>query len=295
MAAVVGPTAAQARPPAPGDPVIVVSEPVSQWAGLLAAEFWQQPSRRLALIGVTGTNGKTTTTHLIEHLAAQAGFASALFGTLVNRWPGHSVTAQHTTAFADLLQAQLAQAAEAGAQIAAMEVSAHALDQHRVAGCRFAGAVFTNLTQDHLDYHPSMEAYFAAKASLFAEPLLGGGAVVNSDDPWGAQLAERLSADGCHPCWRSSLSSHDAELRVSDLELGSGGMAGTLITPVGSGAFRSPLVGRFNLMNLLQAVGALAQQGVPLPMLLAGLESFRGVPGRMERVRLGSASTSKLR
>jgi UDP-N-acetylmuramoyl-L-alanyl-D-glutamate--2,6-diaminopimelate ligase len=288
VAAVVGPEAVKARPPAPGDPVLVVSEPVSRWAGLLAAEFWQQPSRRLALIGVTGTNGKTTTTHLIEHLAATAGRPAALFGTLVNRWPGHSVTAQHTTAFADLLQAQLAQAAEAGSQIAAMEVSSHALDQHRVAGCRFAGAVFTNLTQDHLDYHPSMEAYFEAKASLFTDALLAGGAVVNSDDPWGAQLAQRLAADGRHPCWRSSLVGEGAELRVADLELASDGMAGTLITPVGEGRFRSPLVGRFNLMNLLQAVGVLAQQGVPLPLLLQGLASFRGVPGRMERVSVGS-------
>jgi UDP-N-acetylmuramoyl-L-alanyl-D-glutamate--2,6-diaminopimelate ligase len=288
VAAVVGRGAAAARPPAPGDPVIVVEEPVSRWAGLLAAEFWQHPSRRMALIGVTGTNGKTTITHLIEHLAAHAGRPSALFGTLVNRWPGHSVTARHTTAFADLLQAQLAQAAEAGAQIAAMEVSSHALDQHRVAGCYFTGAVFTNLTQDHLDYHPSMEAYFDAKASLFSDPLLGGGAVVNVDDPWGQQLAERLAAEGRHACWRSSLERDDVELRVSDLQLGSTGMAGTLHTPVGSGSFRSQLVGRFNLMNLIQAVGVLAQHGLPLAMLLDGLETFRGVPGRMERVNVGS-------
>jgi len=290
VAAVVGPAAVQARPPAPGDPVLVVEEPVARWAGLLAAEFWQQPSRRLALIGVTGTNGKTTTTHLIEHLAASTGRSAALFGTLANRWPGHSVTARHTTAFADQLQAQLAQAVDAGAQIAAMEVSSHALDQHRVAGCRFTGAVFTNLTQDHLDYHPSMQAYFEAKTSLFAEPLLAGGAVVNIDDPWGAQLAERLAAAAGPPCWRSSLAQPGAELRVADLELGSSGISGTLLTPVGSGRFTSPLVGRFNLMNLLQAVGALAQHGLPLPLLLEGLASFRGVPGRMERVGVGSTA-----
>ena len=141
--AVIGRAAAEACPPADQDPVLVVTEPVARWAGLLAAEFWQQPSQRLHLIGVTGTNGKTTTTHLIEHLAASCGTPSALFGTLVNRWPGHSVTAQHTTAFADVLQGQLAQAVEAGAQVGAMEVSSHALDQQRVAGCRFAGAVFT--------------------------------------------------------------------------------------------------------------------------------------------------------
>ncbi|HYP03155.1 MAG TPA: UDP-N-acetylmuramoyl-L-alanyl-D-glutamate--2,6-diaminopimelate ligase, partial [Cyanobium sp.] len=266
-----------------GDPVVVVEEPVARRIGELAAAFWQEPSRRMALIGVTGTNGKTTTTHLIEHLAAAAGRSTALFGTLVNRWPGHSVTAQHTTAFADTLQGELAEAAAAGADLAAMEVSSHALDQQRVAGCRFAGAVFTNLTQDHLDYHPSMEAYFAAKAQLFAPPLLVGSAVVNVEDPWGRQLAGRLAAAG-HPCWRSSLQDGDAELRIDDLRMAAGGVEGRLISPVGSGAFTSPLVGRFNLMNLLQAVGVLLQQDLPLETLLAGLATFRGVPGRMERV-----------
>jgi UDP-N-acetylmuramoyl-L-alanyl-D-glutamate--2,6-diaminopimelate ligase len=282
-AAVIGRSAAAATPPGPEDGVIVVDGPVAAWAGELAAEFWQQPSRRLTLIGVTGTNGKTTTTHLIEHLSAATGRPAALFGTLQNRWPGHSVTASHTTPFADTLQAQLAQAVEAGASLAAMEVSSHALDQGRVAGCRFAGAVFTNLTQDHLDYHLTMEAYFEAKAVLFTEPLLAGGAVVNGDDPWGRMLADRLATAG-RPCWRSSLEDPEAELRVSDLTLGADGVTGTLITPTGSGSFRSPLVGRFNLMNLLQAVGALVQQGLPLGQVLAGLGTFRGVPGRMEPV-----------
>ena len=283
VAAVISEAAAALQPPGPGDAVLVAPEPLTRWAGELAAAFWSQPSRRLALIGVTGTNGKTTTTYLIEHLAVSSGRPSALFGTLVNRWPGHSVTAQHTTAFADLLQAQLAQAVEAGAQIGAMEVSSHALDQQRVAGCHFSGAVFTNLTQDHLDYHPSMQAYFEAKARLFAEPLLAGGAVVNGDDPWGAQLVSRLGK----ACWRSSLEDPSAELFIRDLQLGAGGVRGVLQTPAGEGTFHSPLLGRFNLMNLLQAVGALVQQGVPLAQLLEGLASFRGVPGRMERVVVG--------
>ena len=286
-AALISPAAAAADPPAPTDPVLVLSEPLAHWAGQLAAAFWGQPSQRLALIGVTGTNGKTTTAHLIEHLAAAAGRPPALFGTLVNRWPGHSVTAQHTTAFADLLQAQLAQAVEAGARIAAMEVSSHALDQQRVAGCRFAGAVFTNLTQDHLDYHPSMQAYFEAKARLFEPALLAGGAVVNTDDPWGAQLAQRLHDRLGEGCWRCSLQDGSADLTIRDLEMGAGGVRGRLVSPAGEGAFRSPLVGRFNLMNLLQAVGALLQQQLPLALLLEGLAGFRGVPGRMERVVVG--------
>ncbi|MEB3172861.1 MAG: UDP-N-acetylmuramoyl-L-alanyl-D-glutamate--2,6-diaminopimelate ligase [Cyanobacteriota bacterium] len=290
--AVIGPAAAAADPPEAGDAVLVVPSPVARWAGELAAAFWQYPSQRLKLIGVTGTNGKTTTTHLIEHLSGACGHPSALFGTLVNRWPGASVTAQHTTAFADVLQGQLAQAAEAGAQIGAMEVSSHALDQQRVAGTRFSAAVFTNLTQDHLDYHPSMEAYFGAKGLLFEQPLLGidagsaaACAVVNIDDAWGAQLAERLGPR----CWRSSLEpGSSAELQMRDLRFGPTGVTGLLISPVGKGQFESPLVGRFNLMNQLQAVGVLLQLGLPLEGLLHGLQSFRGVPGRMERVQLAS-------
>jgi UDP-N-acetylmuramoyl-L-alanyl-D-glutamate--2,6-diaminopimelate ligase len=292
-AAVIGPAAAAADPPAADDPVLVVDEPATRWAGLLAAAFWGQPSSRMRLIGVTGTNGKTTTTHLIEHLALAAGRPAALFGTLVNRWPGTSVTAQHTTAFADLLQLQLAQAAESGVSVAAMEVSSHALHQQRVAGCRFAGAVFTNLTQDHLDYHPSMEAYFEAKALLFDEPLLPADgqprAVVNGDDPWGARLAEGLGP----ACWRSSLEDSAADLHIDALEMDSEGVSGRLCTPLGEGRFRSPLVGRFNLMNLLQAVGALQQQGLPLADLLEGLASFRGVPGRMERVVAAGVSAGR--
>ena len=282
-AAVIGERAAESDPPGPADPVLVVADPVAHWAGELAAAFCQHPSRRLALIGVTGTNGKTTTSYLIEHLAASTGHPTALFGTLVNRWPGHSVTAQHTTAFSDLLQPQLAAAVDAGARIAAMEVSSHSLDQQRVAGCRFVGAVFTNLTQDHLDYHPSMEEYFGAKARLFSDPFLAGDAVVNVDDPWGQRLASELLERGVR-CWRASLERTDVELRVEDLVMGADGIQGTLVTPQGRGPFHSPLVGRFNLMNLLEAVGVLQQQGIPLAQLLEAQATFRGVPGRMERV-----------
>ncbi|WP_028951531.1 UDP-N-acetylmuramoyl-L-alanyl-D-glutamate--2,6-diaminopimelate ligase [Synechococcus sp. CC9616] len=292
-AALIGPAAAQAAPPGDGDPVIVVSEPVAQLIGEVSAAFWTQPSHQMALIGVTGTNGKTTTTHLIEHLAGVAGQPTGLFGTLVNRWPGHSVTAQHTTAFADRLQAQLAEAVAAGCKLAAMEVSSHALAQHRVAGCRFSGAVFTNLTQDHLDYHASMEDYFEAKASLFVPPLLetqDAGSVVNIDDPWGVQLAQRLSGR----CWRSSLNDPSAELTMVDLEMTGHGVEGRLLSPSGDGQFRSPLLGRFNLMNLLQALGALLQQGLPLGPLLEAIGCFGGVPGRMERVLVPGADTAAL-
>ena len=288
VAALIGADAAQSHPPSDQAPVMVIPEPLSLWAGELAAAFWQQPSSRLQLIGVTGTNGKTTTTHLIEHLSQECGRPAALFGTLVNRWPGQSVTSTHTTAVADRLQAQLAEALNRGTQVAAMEVSSHALDQQRVAGCRFSSAVFTNLTQDHLDYHASMEEYFEAKARLFADPFLvgeGPRAVVNVDDSWGRRLADRLG----DRCWSCSLD-NKADLSMRDLEMSSGGVQGLLLTPRGEGRFRSPLVGRFNLMNVIQAVGSLLQQGLPLPLLLQALPSFRGVPGRMERVFASSPS-----
>ena len=301
VAAVIGAAAAAQCPPSVTDPVLVVQEPLAEVAGRLAAAFWGEPSQQLALIGVTGTNGKTTTTYLIEHLAAACGQPVDLFGTLSNRWPGHSATASHTTAFADELQRQLAEAVAAGARVGAMEVSSHALDQARVAGCHFAGAVFTNLTQDHLDYHPSMQAYFEAKALLFASERLAGGAVVNIDDPWGAQLAERLAGILGARLWRCSLATPaevagagGTELGVRDLVFGADGVSGTLVSPLGSGPFHSPLVGRFNLMNLLQAVGALLQQGLEPAPLLAAIESFRGVPGRMERVVLAGGGGTGL-
>lgn len=290
VAAVIGPQAAKENPPGSQNLVMVVPDPVAKWIGEMASAFWGKPSSKITLIGVTGTNGKTTTSHLIEHLGASLGKPTALFGTLVNRWPRHSVPATHTTGFADVLQAQLAEAVNSGAQFGAMEVSSHALHQQRVAGCRFGGAVFTNLTQDHLDYHSSMEEYFEAKANLFLPPLLEmrtNSAVVNVDNSWGLHLAERLG--DC--CWRSSLVENAiendlAELTITDFQLTDVGARGKLISPCGEGTFRSPLLGHFNLMNILQAVGVLLQKGLPLTKLLTALEDFRGVPGRMELVKL---------
>ncbi len=296
-AAVIGSAAARERPPGPRDLVVVVPDPVEKWVGELAATFWGKPASKMMLIGVTGTNGKTTTTHLIEYLTSVLGSPAALFGTLVNRWPNHSSIATNTTGFPDLLQAQLAKAVVAGAKVAAMEVSSHALDQQRVAGCIFAGAIFTNLTQDHLDYHYSMEAYFEAKTLLFKSSLLERGknrAIVNIDNVWGARLAKDLG----DICWRSTLSeetyaSLKVELCIADMEITSNGMKGRLLSPLGDGKFESNLIGQFNMMNLLQAVGVLLQQGFPLPDLLAAIKDFSGVPGRMQLVKLPESMVRK--
>ncbi len=157
------------------------------------AKFYHYPAQTLKLIGVTGTNGKTTTTHLIEYFLSQAEIPTALFGTLYTRWQGFQETANHTTPFANELQASLAKAVSAGNEIAVMEVSSHALAQGRVQGCTFPVTVFTNLTRDHLDYHLDMEDYFAAKAKLFSPDYLQGKAIINLDDAYGQRLAASLS------------------------------------------------------------------------------------------------------
>jgi len=287
--AVIGPRAAGKHPPGPADPVVVTEDPAA-CLGRLASAFWGHPSRQLQLVGVTGTNGKTTTTHWIEHLSTAMGTPTALLGTLENRWPGTVLTASHTTAPADVVHGHLAQAVANGVQRAAMEVSSHALAQQRVAGLRFAGAVFTNLSQDHLDFHGDMESYFQAKARLFGADTLHGWAVINCEDRYGQRLHRQLGgkAWGCRlldsrqgdqpPLDR------DRELVMCDLVMGTRGVEGRLVSPMGEGRFRSPMLGRYNLMNLLQAVGVLLSCGAPLEPLLEHVPRFGGVPGRMESI-----------
>lgn len=245
----------------------------------VSAAFYNHPSQKMQMVGVTGTNGKTTTTHLIEYLLNQSQKATALLGTLYARWPGHEQTATHTTPFAVDLQQQLAAAQTAGSEFGVMEVSSHALAQQRVLGCKFSVSVFTNLTQDHLDYHKDLEDYFEAKALLFSPTYLQGRAVVNLDDSYGRRLAERNET-----VWTYSTENSEADLWTSDLTYTPGGVQGQLHTPAGTVAFQSPLVGQFNVANLLAAVGAGLSLGLDLNTMTQGLAQFGGVPGRMEQV-----------
>ena len=289
-AAIISKNASLLSPPMKKDPVVIFPDPVSLFIGKLAANFWGNPSHEICLIGVTGTNGKTTTSYVIEFLTSSLGYPSALFGTLINRWPNYEETSTYTTTFAVPLQAQLSKALKAGVEYAAMEVSSHALSQNRVAGCCFRGAIFTNLSRDHLDYHDSMEAYFNAKASLFRSHLIEDGdprSVINIDDKWGQILAKELNKK----CWTCSLkmnskSREKPDLYFSNLKLMQDGYKGKLHTPFGSENFFSPLIGDFNLMNILQAVGVLIQRGFPLHDLLVALKKFPGVPGRMELINM---------
>lgn len=262
---------------------LLPAEDMVQTCAQLATTFYGHPAQQLKLVGVTGTNGKTTTTHLIEFLLNQVQQPTALLGTLYTRWPGFQQTAVHTTPFAVELQKQLAEAIAAGCQYGVMEVSSHALAQGRVMGCAFEVGVFTNLTQDHLDFHRDMDDYFAAKALLFSPHYLTGRAIVNQDDPYGQRLIAQLAGDRL---WTYSTQDASADLWTGDLTYGPASVSGILHTPHGNAPFVSPLVGQFNLANLLAAVGAALHLGIELDTIVAALPEFAGVPGRMEQVSI---------
>ncbi len=284
IAAVVSPQALAKHPPSETSSACIVAYPeMSVACAKLATSFYDRPVDHLKLVGVTGTNGKTTTTHLVEFLLNQSQTSTALLGTLYTRWPGYQKTAIHTTPFAVELQQQLAEAVAAGCQLGVMEVSSHALAQQRVLGCRFEVGVFTNLTQDHLDFHRDLDDYFNAKALLFSPDYLTGRAIVNQDDPYGQRLIQQLERDRL---WTYSTQQSDADLWTSDLNYESDGVSGILHTPKGDVEFRSPLVGQFNLANLMAAVGAALHLGVELEAIAQALPLFTGVPGRVEQVQL---------
>jgi UDP-N-acetylmuramoyl-L-alanyl-D-glutamate--2,6-diaminopimelate ligase len=282
IGAVISPAAATSHPPTDANFVVTAADLVAACAALAGA-FYNYPAHTLKMVGVTGTNGKTTTTHIIEYLLERANISTALLGTLYTRWQGYQKTATHTTPFAVDLQQQLAQALSAGSQVALMEVSSHALEQGRVKGCPFEVGVFTNLTQDHLDYHENMENYFQAKALLFSPEYLTGRAIVNLDDEYGQRLIRQIPAG---KVWSYSTTDPSADLWTSDLEYKQTGVTGKLHTPQGEIAFDSPLVGDYNLENLLAAVGTALHLGMGLEAIVTAVASFPGVPGRMERVQV---------
>ncbi len=245
-----------------------------------AACFYEYPSQGMLIVGVTGTNGKTTMTYLLESILKQAGYTPAVVGTISNRMGDDAVDAEHTTPESLDLQRILADFKSRGADALVIEVSSHALMQSRVVGLTFDVAVFTNLTPEHLDYHKNMESYFSAKTRLFKEPHIYGDftAVVNTDDPYGAKLVRELNEPlsvGMH---------RGADVRVCDVEQTMQGTVATLETPQGQVSVRSPLVGPFNLENLLCAVGAGLVLKLPIATIEQGLAAATAVPGRLEPV-----------
>lgn len=296
-------------------PVTQVVVPSVRWAmGPVASCLYEHPSARLATVGITGTNGKTTSAYLTVFFFDQAGRRAGLLGTVERRMGGVVFPSERTTPEPVDVQRDLAFMVDAGDQAVVMEVSSHALDLGRVAGISFAAVAFTNLTQDHLDYHRTIDAYFAAKGRLFFDPGFAKNrpvAVVNVDDPFGRVLAERLPPDRLLTVSRSGGEGlHTPDLELADLVTDGLGLRGTLIVrrrafaavmraqgrPVMRGEeislpLRSALLGGYNAENMLTALGIGVGLGLDLEGMVDCLPRFPGVPGRLERVDEGGPFT----
>ncbi|MDR3319982.1 MAG: UDP-N-acetylmuramoyl-L-alanyl-D-glutamate--2,6-diaminopimelate ligase [Desulfovibrio sp.] len=249
--------------------------------GKLAQARWHTDGLSLKILGITGTNGKTTISYMLEKLLISLGEKVGVIGTVAYRWPGHSENAPMTTPDPIILHSLLARMADAGVTVVVTEISSHALEQQRVCGIPFQGAIFTNLTQDHMDYHQDMESYFAAKTKLFLElPRQDKAMAVNSDDDFGCRLLDlRPSA------LSFGLERKQRELHLQGKILASGpwGLRLRMLCKDTAWELSSPLVGVFNAYNLL-AVQALGL-GLDLhPKDFSSLETFTGVCGRLERV-----------
>ncbi|HUI10888.1 MAG TPA: UDP-N-acetylmuramoyl-L-alanyl-D-glutamate--2,6-diaminopimelate ligase [Bacteroidota bacterium] len=244
-----------------------------------AANFFGRPADALTLVGITGTNGKTTTSHLVRSVVEASGTRSGLIGTIEYMTGAGSTPATHTTPESLELHGLLAAMVGAGCGAAVMEVSSHALAMHRVDGLEFRAAVFTNLTQDHLDYHRSMEEYFRAKKMLFDSLRARDTAVVNADDPYGARMLEGTSGArltyGLGP---------GCDVRAAHVAQGIEGTHLAAATPAGPIEFASPLTGHFNVLNMLAACGAGVALGISPETIARGISAVRAVRGRFERI-----------
>ena len=249
-----------------------------QHVGTIADRFYGAPSRKLKVVGVTGTNGKTTTTHLLAQVLDRPDARCGLIGTLGSGFPGQLDPTPHTTPDAVSVHRLMAEFVAAGAKVVCMEVSSHALDQARIAGVAFDIAVFTNLTRDHLDYHGDMNAYAEAKARLFDFPHLKT-AVINQDDAFGRELIERLR--GRTPVLSFGIQGGDVQAYA--VETSPYGLTLAIATPQGEAQLHSPLLGRFNAANLLAVLAVLLAAGVPLAEAANALAHAQPVAGRMER------------
>ena len=253
-------------------------EGLAEQLSALTDRFYQQPSAALQVIGITGTNGKTSVSQMLAQALDRLGSRCGVIGTLGSGLAGALIDHGMTTPDAVAVQAQLASMRDQGASHVAMEVSSHALDQHRVAAVRFAVAVFTNLSRDHLDYHGTMAAYGEAKARLFQRDLQA--AVVNLDDAFGRELAERCAA----PVIGYSLSDPAATLYCRELVCDSLGLNARLQVQGREFALRSPLLGSFNMSNLLAVLGGLLALGVDAGAAVEQVAQLQPPAGRMQRL-----------
>ena len=242
----------------------------------MAAEFFGHPSRQMTVIGITGTNGKTTTSYVMQAIFEAAGTRCGLMGTVTYRIGDREIAATRTTPEAPEVQGFMRQMLDAGCGACVMEVSSHALAMHRVDGIRFAAGVFTNLTRDHLDFHQDMESYFTAKRRLFEILPAEAPSVVNIDDPRGASLAEIAGRPVTYAINR------DADVTPGPLNFGLDGLNFDVRMPQGAAHVKSKLVGKPNVYNILAASGTAGALGVPITAIEQGLQKLAGVPGRFE-------------
>jgi UDP-N-acetylmuramoyl-L-alanyl-D-glutamate--2,6-diaminopimelate ligase len=251
----------------------------------IAANFYGKPASELMLLAITGTNGKTTTAWLLESICAAGGAATGRIGTIDTKFAGRTLEPTHTTPDALALHGLLRQMVDAGTDTVIMEVSSHALEQERVAGLTFRAAAFTNLSREHLDYHPDMEAYFQSKRKLFSDNLSPGGvAVVNGDDTYAARIYNELRS-AKRMAWKFSRTA--GEISAAGVEYSLAGIKATLKTPAGDIPVQSPLVGPHNLENILAAAGMALGAGFSRRDVQDGIGRVTRVPGRMERLESG--------
>ena len=263
--------------PAAGVPWIVVPDARLALAWL-AAEFSNHPSAEMQVVGITGTNGKTTTSYIVAEIFEAAGRPSGLMGTVKYRIGRREIAAARTTPEAPELQEMLREMVNAGCGACVMEVSSHALALRRADGIRFAAGVFTNLSRDHLDFHSDMEDYFAAKRRLFELLPDDAPAVINIDDPRGPAIVEMARQPVTYGINRP------ADVTPGALHVSMSGLQFDVRTPHGTVEVRSQLVGRPNIYNILAAVGVTSALGLPLDAIERGVARLPGVPGRFERV-----------
>ena len=269
----------------PGVPVVTVKN-LREHTGAIAARFHGEPTKALEVIGITGTNGKTSTVQLLAQALAFLHKKPATVGTLGAGMHGAIVEGERTTPDAISVQALLAEFRDAGASHVAMEVSSHAVSQGRVNAVTFDVAAFTNLTRDHLDYHGTMEAYGAAKARLFSWPNLRA-AVINIDDAFGRKLAADLPAHV--QSLRYGVDNANAEIVATTVRTSGDGLHFHLRTPWGDGDIATKLLGRFNVANLLAVAGCLGALGCDFAQIHAALTNAQPVIGRMNRLGGGAA------
>ncbi|MFG0318794.1 MAG: UDP-N-acetylmuramoyl-L-alanyl-D-glutamate--2,6-diaminopimelate ligase [Planctomycetota bacterium JB042] len=267
--------------PPPGVSVVWVKD-VRRAKALAAASFHGEPSRTLPVVGVTGTNGKTTTAWMLRSIAEYDGGPTAMFGTVHHEIAGRRIPARNTTPDPIDLQRELAEGVRRGARLGIMEVSSHALVQERVTGIDFRAAVFTNLAPEHLDFHGSIEAYRDAKARLFESLDPSAVAIVNADDPMAADLVRRTPARVVEFGLGGDVDV-TADVRRVDRD----GLAFDLITPYGDVDVTCRLPGHHNLENAIAAATAAVELGYPLDSIRGGFLLLKGVPGRLEPIECG--------